>query len=49
MVGRKCAVSPTSAVDAIVLFKDKVISSMDGEPRKYSFIKNLLGLKLQRI
>jgi len=36
MVGRKCVVSPETAVEAIILFKDRVITSKDGEPREYS-------------
>jgi len=39
MVGRKCAVPPETAVEAIILFKDRVITSKDGEPRKYSYIQ----------
>jgi len=36
MVGRKCAIPLAIAVDAIILFKDRVITtSKDGEPRKY--------------
>jgi len=36
MVGRKCEIPPATAVDAIILFKDRVITtSKDGEPRRY--------------
>lgn len=43
MAGRKWACPPATVIDAVILFKDRVITTSDsGEKRKYSLIFNSL-------